>query len=139
MDEDTRVYYSAPSSNLIEFARASMRNVLTGEAGEFTCSVPFSNSTKEAEEDPRAAGSMLLAGDVAVGESLVCQGTYVLTSDDIDALETTSVASVWASDIFNKEVTDSSTATTPLDQVRPPGPGQNATATVFEEQESFVP
>lgn len=81
------------------------------------CSVPFSNSTTEVEESSLAEGSVFLAGDVAVRESVVCQGTYVLKSDDIDALEIMSIASVWAADEFNAEVRSSATATTSLDQV----------------------
>lgn len=81
---------------------------------------------------------MLLAGDVAVRESVVCQGTYVLTSDDIDALETISTASVWAADEFDKEVTDSATTMTSLDQVRPAGQGQKTSATVYTEDEGFA-
>lgn len=91
---------------------------VTGDPSDFTCDVPFSNTTTEAEDRSPDKGSVILAGDVAVGQSIVCQGAYVLTSDDIDALETTSTASVWAADKFDKEVTDSATATTSLDQVR---------------------
>lgn len=81
---------------------------------------------------------MLLAGDIVVGKSVVCQGTYVLTPDDIDALETTSIAAVWAADKFNRKVTDSATAMTSLDQVRPARRGSNASATVFFESDMFV-
>lgn len=90
-----------------------------GDAGAFACDVPFSDATTQEENEAlAAAGKVLLASDVAVGESIVCRGTYVLTSDDIDALETMSTVSVSATDKFGKEVTDEATATTSLEQVR---------------------
>ncbi len=61
---------------------------------------------------------MLLVGDFAVRETIACYGSYVLRSDDIDALETVSTASVWAVDKFQTQVTQSADATTSLDQVR---------------------
>ncbi|CAM9171448.1 unnamed protein product, partial [Ectocarpus sp. 8 AP-2014] len=89
-----------------------------GDAGAFTCDVPFSDATTQEENEAlAAAGKVLLASDVAVGESIVCRGTYVLTSDDVDALETVSTVSVSAADKFGKEVTDEATATTSLEQV----------------------
>lgn len=134
MDTGTGVCCRVLSSNFVVLARASMRYLLTGDASDFTCNVPFSNTATEAEaeDEPLAEGSVLLAGDVAVGESIFCQGTYVLTSDDIDALQTISTAAVWAADKFDKKITGSATATTSLDQVRPTGRKQIASTTVFQ-------
>ena len=67
---------------------------------------------------------MLLAGDVAVRASVACQGTYTLSSDDIDALEVMSLASVRAADKFDNEVTHSATTSTSLDQVFLAGRGE---------------
>lgn len=89
--------------------------MLKDDTSDFTCDVPFSNTTTGADND---AQRMSLANDVSVGASIICTGTYVLTADDIDALETVSTASVWAMDPFDTEVTSSATATTSLDQVR---------------------
>lgn len=85
---------------------------------DFTCNVPHSNTTTEEEEDAGDSGRVLVAGDIAVGDWILCQGAYVLASEDIDALEVVSTASVWGLDQLGKEVSDSSTATTTLDQVR---------------------
>lgn len=103
----------------IALERVFSRDFYAGDASNFTCNVPFSNSATETEESSVPEGSVVLASDVAVGESVACQGTYLLTSADIDALATISSASVWAADKFNKEVTGSATTTTSLDQVRP--------------------
>lgn len=89
--------------------------VLKDDTSDFACDVPFSDTTTGADND---AQRMYLANDVAVGQSIVCTGTYVLTADDIDALQTVSTASAWAVDTFGTEVTSSATTTTSLDQVR---------------------
>lgn len=83
----------------------------------FKCNVALFNTTTEDGENA-GSGRVLVGGDIAVGESISCEGSYVLTSDDIDALEVVGSASVWAFDMFGAEVTDSSAATTTLDQVR---------------------
>ena len=69
-------------------------------------------------EDPPSEGSVLLVGDFAVRETIICRGSYVLKLDDIDALETVSTASVWAVDTFNTQVMKSAETTTSLEQVR---------------------
>ena len=109
----------------------------TGDASNFTCDIPFSNSITEMEGTPLGEGRVLLAREVAVRESVVCQGAYVLTSDDINARETISIASVWAADEFDKEVSDSATTTTSLHQVRRAGRRQKPSASVCTEDYRF--
>ncbi|CAM9230892.1 unnamed protein product [Scytosiphon promiscuus] len=100
--------------------------IISGGVSDFTCSPPLSNTTTSEEEDNGDLGKRLVAGVFGVGEWILCQGAYTLTSDDIDALEAVSTASAWALDKFGKEVTDLSTATITLDQV-----GSLATAATF--------
>lgn len=77
-----------------------------------TCDVPI---TTPAIGDH--AGAVLLSDDLTVRATVSCKGTYALTANDINALETSSMTSVQGSDTFNNTVHDNDSESVSLHQV----------------------
>lgn len=78
-----------------------------------TCDVPTSTPTSG-----EFAGMVLVIDGFPVRATITCEGTYVLTAEDIDSLETAGTATVQGVDGLAKTVTDETTTTVILDQVK---------------------
>lgn len=85
---------------------------IKGDARNMACDVPFATPLVG-----EFAGVVAFAGELAVRATISCTATYVLTAQDIDALEIISTTSVQAVDKSDAKVTDSTKRSTSLDQV----------------------